>query len=522
MKSKNLNSMILFVAALLFITGCVPNTQLVREEGEIQRELPNQFPDYKVPLSKGEEELIDYSKPDDNAIPKEDNGQVTKIKAPLVEKPSDTPWEDFFSDVNLKNLVAEALKNNQELNIISQEINISKNEMMARQGEYLPKLGFKGENGIEKVGHYTHRGATDSTTEYEPGKFVPEDLKNYSVGLTFSWEIDIWKKLRNATKSALYSYLASIDGKNFMVTNLVAEIASTYYELLALDSELEIVNTNLEIQEKALKLVKLQKQAARVTSLAVKRFEAEVLKNQSRRFELRQKIIQMENKLNMLAGRYPQPVQRNAKMFLEIMPQNLADSIPSNLLERRPDVRQAQNRLKAANLDIKVAKARFYPSLSIEAGVGYESFNSKHLFMSPESVFYNLAGNLTAPLLNRQAIKADYLSANAKQVQAVFEYEQTLIRAFTEVTNQMAKIENYKRSYRLKLKQVEALNDSVEISNVLFKAARADYVEVLMTRRDALESQIELVEIKRKLLDSFVTLYQSLGGGWTKDETLTE
>ncbi len=421
---------------------------------------------------------------------------------------SQKSWREFFTDPQLKALIEAAIKNNQERNIRLQEIIIAKSEIMARQGEYLPRVEGRVGAGVEKVGKYTRFGRSDEATG------VPKYLQNYDFGFAASWEIDIWKKLRNAAKAANYRYLSSIEGTNFMVTQLVAEIASSYYELMALDNQLDVLAHNIEIQQNALEIVKLEKQAARVTELAVKRFQAEVLKNQSRRYELEQQRIEAENRVNFLLGRYPQTVPRNSQTFKNPLPTVVQAGIPSQLLANRPDVRAAELELEAAKLDLKSAKAAFYPSLSIDAGVGYEAFNIKHLVTTPESLAYNVAGNLIAPLINRKAIKAQYYSANARQLQAVFNYERTLLQAFTEVVNNLAMIRNLQQSYDLRSQQVDTLVQSVEISNVLFQSARADYVEVLMTRRDSLDAEMDLIETKNRQMRAMVHVYQALGGGW--------
>jgi outer membrane protein TolC len=177
-------------------------------------------------------------------------------------------------------------------------------------------------------------------------------------------------------------------------------------------------------------------------------------------------------------------------------------------------VRQAELELEASKLDVSVARANFYPSLSIDAAVGYQSFNIAHLVSTPESILYNLAGNLVAPLLNRAGIEAQYRSANARQIQAVFNYERTLLQAFTDVANQLVKYDNLQKGFELQEQQVQTLTESVEISNVLFQSARADYMEVLLTRRDKLDAELELIETKKRLLLSMVNIYQALGGGW--------
>ncbi|MDX5417700.1 MAG: TolC family protein, partial [Hymenobacteraceae bacterium] len=167
----------------------------------------------------------------------------------------------------------------------------------------------------------------------------------------------------------------------------------------------------------------------------------------------------------------------------------------------------------AAKLDIQVAKAMFYPSVGIMAGIGYQAFNPGFL-LNPESLLYTLAGDLAAPLVNRNAIKANYYSANARQLQAVFNYERTILNAYIEVVNQLSRIDNLEKSYDLKFREVEALNQSVTISKDLFASARADYMEVLLTQREALEARFELIETKKEQMSALVNVYRALGGGW--------
>ncbi len=423
-------------------------------------------------------------------------------------------WKDYFTDPNLIALIDAALKNNQELNITLQEIDISRNEIRARKGEYLPFVSGRGAAGVDKVARYTNIGAMEANTEIAPGKEMPEPLPDYLVGAYATWEVDIWNKLHNAKKAAVSRYLSTIEGKNFMVTNLIAEIANSYYELLALDKQLEILNQNIEIQSNALQIVKVQKEATRVTELAVRRFEAQVLKTQSLQYGVKQKITETENRINFLLGRFPQPVVRDGRHFEEMVPDVIQAGIPAQLLDNRPDIRRAEQALAAAKLDVKVAKARFYPSLGISASLGLQVFNPAYLAKLPESLLFSLAGDLAGPLVNRNAIKAAYYNANASQIQAVYNYERTVLNAYLEVVNQLSMINNLGKSYDLKSKQVQALSQSIDISNVLFKSARADYMEVLLTQRDALEARFELVETKMQQRNAYVNIYRALGGGW--------
>ncbi len=447
-------------------------------------------------------------KTENKKVPEAYNGSKDSINSAKVK------WKDFFTDPNLAALIDTALKNNQELNILIQDINIAKNEVRGRKGAYLPYVGVGVGAGFDKVGRYTSRGATDAVTYITPTTQTPEILPNYFLGLTASWEVDIWKKLRNTKKAAIYRYLSSMEGKNFMVTRLVSEIAGSYYELMALDNRLDILKKNIAIQQNALEIVKLEKDAAKVTELAVRKFEAEVLKNQSKQYYIIQQITETENRINFLAGRFPQPVSRNSQTFTDLVPDTIHTGIPSQLLENRTDIKQAEKELVAAKLDVKATKAEFYPSLTLMAGAGYGAFNPAYLIKTPQSLLYSLAGQLVAPLINRNAIKANYYSANSRQIQAVYNYERTILGAYIEVTNQLSNISNLKKSYDLKVKQVQALTRSIDISTGLFKSARADYMEVLLTQRDALESKFELIETKMQQLNARVNMYRALGGGW--------
>ena len=168
----------------------------------------------------------------------------------------------------------------------------------------------------------------------------------------------------------------------------------------------------------------------------------------------------------------------------------------------------------AAKLDVKVAKSRFYPSVGISAGLGYQAFNPLYLLKTPESLILSLAGDIAGPLINRNAIIATYNSANARQIQAVFNYERTILNAYIEVANQLSNISNLAKSYDVKTREVQALNQSVNISTTLFNSARADYMEVLLTQRDALESKFDQIENKMQQLLAVVNTYRALGGGW--------
>jgi outer membrane protein, multidrug efflux system len=417
-------------------------------------------------------------------------------------------WRTLFPDPRLTALIDVALQNNQELNIAVQEILVLNNEVMARRGEYIPSLAFGAGAGLERAGRYTSQGQADERSG------LPADLQRYSLGLYAQWEVDVFGRLRDAAGAAQLRLLASREGRSFMVTRLVAEIASGYYELLALDRRLEIVRNSIELQQSSLDAMRLQQQAARVTMLAVRRFEAQLYAFHSRQFEVTQRIVEVENHLNFLLGRFPQHIARDATGFVDLEPAVVHTGVPADLLENRPDVRRAELELAACALDVSSARARFYPALRLDASVGVQSYDLTRLVTTPDSILYGIFANVMAPLLNRAGITAQYFSANSRQMQAVVNYERAILTAYLEVNTAMNLLRNLTESFGLRRQQVQALTEAVDISMQLFSAARADYLEVLTTRRDSLEAQFDLVENKLRQMTAAVTLYQALGGGW--------
>ncbi len=417
-------------------------------------------------------------------------------------------WHAFFPDPHLVALIDVAMHNNQELNLSVQEMIIANNEVMSRRGEYLPSLGFQLGAGLDHVGRFTSQGQADEHNG------VPAVLQNYSFGFYAAWEVDIWGRLRNSANAAMYRYLASQEARNFVVTRLVAEVASHYYELIALDRQAEILRNSIELQQQALEMVRLQQQAARITMLAVQRFEAQLQGFQSRQFDIAQRIVQTENELNFLLGRFPQRIDRSTADFLGLQPPVVHTGSPAQLIENRPDVRRAENEMRAAALDVSAARAAFYPSLRLDANVGLQAFDVVHLVTSPDSILFGIFAGVMAPIFNRNRITAEYFTANSVQMRAVVSFERAVLTAFLDVNTGLNLIRNLSQSYQFKAQQVEHLAQAVETSTVLFNSARADYLEVLTARREYLEAQMELIETKERQLTATVTLYQALGGGW--------
>ena len=419
-------------------------------------------------------------------------------------------WRHFFSDPYLVYLIETALANNQEFNIAIQDIQIAANEVKERQAEYLPKVGLGAGASYIKPSENSLEGVLDKVAQRD---FRNPDF-NLNLGPSLSWEVDIWKRLRNAKEAARLRMIAQYEARNFLISRLVTEIARNYYELMALDTSLKILDENISIQEAAFNKMQLLKRYAKANQLAVNRFEAQLLKTKSQRFETSQRIVEKENRLKFLSGIYVDaPILRHSDQFMAMPVDELQTGVPAQLLENRADIRQAAAAIKAAKLDLKSVKAQLYPNVTIRAGSGFSGFSPALLF-HPQSLLYNAIGDVTVPLINRRAILARIQTADAYQTQTVLTYEQTLLKAYTDVLNEVSNIRNMQQAFDKKKGEVVLLDESIVTANSLFKYAKATYVEVLLTQEEKLNAERELVEVKMNLVGSRVDLYRALGGGW--------
>jgi len=429
------------------------------------------------------------------------------------ENSSQVGIDEFFNDPMLTSLINEGLVGNLQLKMLAEDIQIANNEILARRGAYLPFVTIGGGAGLNKYSPYTLPGADNAQTLLPNGSGFPQPLPDFLAAANLSWQIDIWRQLRNARDAATFRFLGTAEGRNYVVTRLVAEIAENYYSLMALDKRIENLDRIIALQEQSLEFSKFRKEAARGTELAVQRFLADVRRNQSDKLIINQEIIVAENRINFLLGRFPQPVERMSAEFYDLNLHALNLGLPAQLLQNRPDIRQAERELAAAGLDIKVAQANFYPRLDITSGVGFDVFNPRYIFASPPSLIYNVAGNMVAPLINKKAIQAEYMSANARQLQAVYNYQRVVLNAFTEVINRVAMVENYTRSIEIKKQQLEALEASVEAANNLFQNARVEYIDVIFAQNALRDARMILIDTKKEQLTAIVDTYQALGGG---------
>jgi len=448
--------------------------------------------------------------PELKTIPTDYTASYNKDTASIVN----IKWNQFFTDKNLVSLIDTALKNNLDVLTTLQEIEIAKNKVKFANGKFLPSITAGTSLSVEKVGRFTSQGAGDASTDITPGSGVPDLLPNLSFGFQASWEADIWGKLKSTQKATALRYLSSEEGKKLVITNLIAELANDYYELAAQKNQLEVVRQSIALQQKELEIVKVQQETGVVTSLAVKQFEAQLYNTQNTEYNILQNIVETENKINLLLGRYPQKINVDSNPSAQKLPSLIESGIPSQLLNNRPDIKQAELELQASNFDVKAARAEFYPSFNMGATLGFSAFKPSYLLRTPESMMYSLVNDITGPIVNKSAIKAAFNTANALQIEALYSFQKTIINGYIDVSNQLSNFQNLNKAYELKNIETSTLKEAVEISTDLFKYGKATYLEVLTAQKDALSAQLELIDFKKQQLQSLANVYKALGGGW--------
>ncbi|MBF1066868.1 MAG: TolC family protein [Prevotellaceae bacterium] len=417
-------------------------------------------------------------------------------------------WRDFFQDSVLRSLIDTALQNNHDLKITLQELAIAKSAITAKQGALLPSVSANLGAGISKVGRYTAEGAGNVGTELTPGRKIPTVIPDLAPTLQMDWTIDLWGKLNSDKKSAVERYLASEAGQRAIKSQLVADVAENYYALLALDYKLLVMQQYIALQKNAVRIARIQKEADADTQLAVEKFEAELAKAQSDEYVLRQSIIETENNLNLLLGRLPQPIARAKSDFLQLPMPATAHALSTQLLLQRPDVVQAEHALEAAKWDVETARKEFLPSFNLSAAVGLNAFNPKYLVKLPESLIFSALGSLTAPLINKKAIQANFSQADALQIEALYNYDKALMTAYIEMSTLQSKITNLKQLRQFKQKQDEALMRAVSAAQKLYLNNRATYLEVIDSERGQLDCKMELIDTKLQQLSTLIDMYR--------------
>lgn len=457
------------------------------------------------------------------AVPKEAN-RFKEIELPtsFAEKKDTVSLaqlnlKTFFSDSTLYGLIETAIENNPDIQKALRRIMMAQAQLQMAHNARLPVLDAVASGGFNKFGKYTIDGVGNFDTNLSPNinkdQRIPVLTPDYFLGFRSNWEVDVWGKLNDKKKAALSRSYAAEKERQWLTTQLAAQVAAMYYELLAIDTELDILYKNLRLQEDALEVVKIQKSGGRATELAVQQFESQLYTTRSIIIGLKQSVIKTENELNLLLGRLPQPIKRPKSIFMQSVLNNIHTGLPSQLLVRRPDIQASQMNLIAAGFDVSAARKSFLPSLNITPYTGFNSFNASMMF-TPASIAYGIIGGVSGPVWNRGRLKGMLKDAVASEGEAWYDYQQSVFRAYQEVVTCMNAISNNTALYELKKKQVTVLESAVKTARELYVTGYASYLEVITAQKGSLETQLESVSTYRDLLLSQVDLYRALGGGW--------
>jgi len=422
----------------------------------------------------------------------------------------------FFKNMELKKLIDTALLNNIDLKIAIQRIASARASVSMANGITKPSLDLIASTGVEKFGNYTMNGIGNYDMNLSPNvnkdQQIPRNMPDFFLGFRSSWEADIWGKLSSRKKAAALRLLASEKGRQWLSTQIIATVASFYYELLALYKEEEIILKNIELQENAVQVVKAQKEGGRATELAVQQFSAQLVGTKSYLYLIRQYIEQNQNSLNSITGKFNQPISKQTTIDEEALPSIIESGIPSQLLSNRPDLQEAELLLSASGADIEATRKAFLPSLNINAFTAINTFNPSFI-LSPQSLAYGLVGGLITPVLSKNMLKSNYELAKAAQQESYLIYQQKIINAFQEVQLNLKGIENYKEFLKYKTEETQFLKDAVVTSKELYLTGFASYLEVIVAQRGVLDAEIESVKSKKAIFLYIIDLYKSVGGG---------
>ena len=420
-----------------------------------------------------------------SVLPETFNGQ----KADTVAA-TDLSWKAFFQDKFLIQLIDTALLGNFDVQMAIEQIEIANAYYKMSRGALYPTA---------EIG---------TSVTFGKSKEKPEWSSDNSINVISSWEIDLWGKLRNSKKAARARLLASQSGKQLIQTTLISEVSQAYCELLAFDSELEIMEKNIRLQKAALDIVRVQKQAGKATDLAVQQFEAQLYSSQAQRNSIQQLIIDSENYLNCLLNRLPQPVHRGKSPQNQLFPNVLNAGVPLQLLLNRPDIMEASLLLEAAGLDLKAAGKAFLPTLKIQPIIGFDAARMK----SGTFVFESLNG-LFAPILQQNLHKGNYRIKQSQQRQAWFNYEKTVKQSISEVQTNLNKLAAIEQEIVNRKNEVDILEKAVNTATDLYAYGYATYLEVINAQKSAREAELALTNIQKEKSLTTIDLYRAIGGG---------
>jgi NodT family efflux transporter outer membrane factor (OMF) lipoprotein len=412
-------------------------------------------------------------------------------------------WRELFSDPVLIQHIEQGLENNLDIRIAMENINASQAYMKQGKWGYAPTLNL-GAN-------YTH----SIQSKNSPQGLLSGDNRvktdPYEVNGNFSWELDVWGKIRSNKRAFVAGYLQSVAAHQAVKTQLITSIATTYYQLLALDQQKEITEKTIANRKNSLETIEALKESGQVNEIAVKQTQAQLYNAQALLVDLNNNIKLTENAFSILLGNNPQSIERGS-LAQQTINSELTVGVPAQLLSNRPDVRAAEYGLINAFELTNAARSSFYPSLRLTANGGFQSVDFDKLF-DTNSLFANLIGGLTQPLLNGRQVRTQHDVAKAKQEQAYLNYRKAVLTASKEVSDALYTFQSSADKLSLKKQEYQAYNLATEYSEELLVQGMANYLDVLTARESALSAELSYINTELAQLNALVQLYRALGGG---------
>jgi len=445
----------------------------------------------------------DYRRPelDLPAQHRQPDAQAGEAPRPLAEH----TWPEVFTDPVLQELIATALEQNSDLRLAAARILEARATLGIVRSRYYPEV-------VAGAGYTATGAARDGAAELPAGSDRTRDYYDAFLGVP-AWELDFFGQVRRAEEGARAALLATEEARDAIALALVADVAAAYYELLGLDRSLEISERTLVSREESLLLAQ-RREAGGVGSLADVR-QAEVLVSTARAAIPATKLAgeQVENLINLLLGRNPGPIARGRPLLEHAAPAEVVAGLPADLLERRPDVRAAEQALIAANADVGVAKAAWYPSITLTGSYGFQSTELAELF-NGSSTAWQFAPSVNLPLFTAGRLEAQSAAAQARFEQALEAYRQTVRQAFVEVSNGLIEFRRTRELADELVTGTEFLRDAVRLARVRYEGGVTSYLEVLFNDQSLFDSELQLARTQVDELVSYVRLYRALGGGW--------
>ncbi len=439
-------------------------------------------------------------------------GMAVKGKLYRTDSLTDTntiarlPYKALFSDTVLQGLIAEGLQQNLDLKVAMQRMTEAQENFLQSKAMLLPTVSANA-----NVTQSKQSFAVQNLPPQYLGTF-PLSTTTFQAGLSASWEADIWGKLSSAKRSNFAAFLQSDATRRLIQTQLIANIAGYYYQLLSLDEQLRITEQTAKNRGEEVGTMKALKEGAVVTGAAVVQSEANQAAAEVLIPDIKQQIRENENALSILLARVPGPINRTS-LAQQVPYQNLETGVPSQLMQNRPDVQEAELAFRAAFENVNVAKTYFYPQLTITAQGGFSSLTIKDFF--DNSIFYNLVGGLTEPIFNQRQNKTRLHVAQAQQKEAFYAYQKSLLTAGSEVSNALYAYQNAVQKQTTRRIQIQSLQKAVDYTRELMRYSSAtNYTDVLTSEQSLLAAQLLAVNDRLQQLQAIVDLYKALGGGW--------